>query len=157
MIWEVPFDQHIHWVFNGEEFLLALRMWTSGWDLVVPERNVVFHYYGDSEPRKNPFQGKFIQESAGNERVRYITGISDTFPVDAAAELDHLGLGTVRTRQEYEQFSGLNMRAHTQDDFPCTKVYDWNTKQWLAPGSKRQLPYARPLPRIIGAKPDNKQ
>lgn len=43
---DVPFDRHLDFLFNGEEFLLAARMWTSGYELVVPTQNVIFHYYG---------------------------------------------------------------------------------------------------------------
>lgn len=53
--------------------------WTSGWELVAPERNIVFHYYGDSEKRASVFERSHDAEPA-LKRVRYITGVSDEFP-----------------------------------------------------------------------------
>lgn len=42
---DVPFDPYVPWVFMGEEILLSLRMWTWGYDIFSPTRNVLSHFY----------------------------------------------------------------------------------------------------------------
>lgn len=42
---DVPFDPYVPWVFMGEEILESLRMWTWGYDIYSPTRNVLSHFY----------------------------------------------------------------------------------------------------------------
>ncbi|CAN0490230.1 unnamed protein product, partial [Ectocarpus sp. 12 AP-2014] len=42
---DVPFDPYVPWVFMGEEILESLRMWTWGYDIYSPTRNVLSHHY----------------------------------------------------------------------------------------------------------------
>mgnify|MGYP001610806840 FL=1 len=49
---EVPYDPYLDYLFDGEEILYTVRMWTHGWDIFAPRANVVFHMYGrDKAPR----------------------------------------------------------------------------------------------------------
>lgn len=41
----VPYDQHLPQVFQGEEVSIGIRGFTYGYDYYAPERNVMFHYY----------------------------------------------------------------------------------------------------------------
>lgn len=43
---DVPYDPYLPWVFMGEEILVSLRMWTWGYDIYSPTRNVLSHLYG---------------------------------------------------------------------------------------------------------------
>lgn len=60
------------------------------------------------------------------------------------AELQYLGLGKERSIQQYEQYTGLNLRAHTQAHH-CEQIYDWNTRSWLPSTATRKPPLARPI------------
>ncbi len=42
---DVPFDPLLPWIFMGEEISLSSRLWTSGYDIFSPSRNVLNHYY----------------------------------------------------------------------------------------------------------------
>lgn len=42
---DVPFDPYVPWVFTGEEILESLRVWTWGYDIYSPTRNVLSHFY----------------------------------------------------------------------------------------------------------------
>ncbi|CAM9164550.1 unnamed protein product, partial [Scytosiphon promiscuus] len=42
---DVPYDPYVPWVFMGEEILVSLRMWTWGYDIYSPTRNVLSHLY----------------------------------------------------------------------------------------------------------------
>lgn len=41
-----PFDPFLHYLFDGEEILYSVRMWTSGWDIYCPAEANIFHFYG---------------------------------------------------------------------------------------------------------------
>ena len=38
----VPFDPHLKNIFWGEEFLMALRFYTSGIEVYTPDKNIVY-------------------------------------------------------------------------------------------------------------------
>ena len=48
----IYFDSDLDYVFHGEEMLYSARLYTYGYDIYSPEKNVVFHYYTrESEPK----------------------------------------------------------------------------------------------------------
>ena len=42
---QVPYDQYLPMIFQGEEISIGLRGFTYGYDFYAPERSVIFHYY----------------------------------------------------------------------------------------------------------------
>lgn len=42
---DVPFDPYSDFLFSGEELLIALRLWTAGWDIYTATKNIIFHNY----------------------------------------------------------------------------------------------------------------
>ena len=42
---DVPFDPYLPYTFMGEEILLAMRLWTNGWNIHAPRKNLVIHQY----------------------------------------------------------------------------------------------------------------
>jgi hypothetical protein len=42
---DVPFDPYLPWTFMGEEILLSMRAWTSGWNIYAPRKNLIIHQY----------------------------------------------------------------------------------------------------------------
>lgn len=45
VVYKVPFDPLLPWIFMGEEISMSSRLWTSGYDLFAPTINVLNHYY----------------------------------------------------------------------------------------------------------------
>jgi hypothetical protein len=43
---DVPYDPYLPFFFHGEEFLIAARLWTRGYDFFVPLQNIISHIYG---------------------------------------------------------------------------------------------------------------
>jgi hypothetical protein len=90
----------------------------------VPTENVVSHVYGH---RKN--NAYLDHPSSGNDaeharnRVRYLLGLSSEVPL-RSEELDEYGLGTVRTLEEYEDYTGLSLRNRTIQT-RCEEIFDW--------------------------------
>lgn len=45
MLYDVPFDPFLPWIFMGEEISMSARLWTAGYDIFSPTINVLNHYY----------------------------------------------------------------------------------------------------------------
>ncbi|KAG5487928.1 hypothetical protein LSCM1_08243 [Leishmania martiniquensis] len=43
---DVPFDPHLSYIFDGEEVLYSVRLWTHGYNIYSPARGFCFHIYG---------------------------------------------------------------------------------------------------------------
>jgi glycosyltransferase involved in cell wall biosynthesis len=105
---EVPYDPDLY--FHGEETTLALRLWTSGWDFFGPTEAIVWHRY---TTHVRPLHWEDVPtwsdlDSVSLARMRYLLGMDDE-PV----EIGRFGLGTVRTREQYQAMSGVDFRART--------------------------------------------
>src|ERR1051325_2855164 len=108
VIREVPYDPNLY--FLGEEITLAVRLWTHGWDLFYPNMPVLYTNW-DRKYRKTHFEdhrdwGALNRRS--HERVHYLlTGKEPTDPA-ALKDIENFGLGSARTLEEYQRFSGVN-------------------------------------------------
>lgn len=45
VVLDTPFDPFLPYLFDGEEILFSVRMWTKGWDIYCPGEANVFHHY----------------------------------------------------------------------------------------------------------------
>eukprot|EP00744_Colponema_vietnamica_P017559 GILI01024687.1.p1 GENE.GILI01024687.1~~GILI01024687.1.p1 ORF type:complete len:450 (-),score=42.68 GILI01024687.1:91-1272(-) len=45
-VMDVPFDPHLDFLFDGEEILYTVRLWTHGYDSYTPSKALVAHIYG---------------------------------------------------------------------------------------------------------------
>lgn len=48
----VPYDPNLSYLFQGEEFLLGMRLWCKGYRFYNPTENLIFHYYERSNEPK---------------------------------------------------------------------------------------------------------
>eukprot|EP01063_Lacrimia_lanifica_P026080 TRINITY_DN3455_c0_g1_i1.p1 TRINITY_DN3455_c0_g1~~TRINITY_DN3455_c0_g1_i1.p1 ORF type:complete len:463 (+),score=100.32 TRINITY_DN3455_c0_g1_i1:2654-4042(+) len=137
MVLDVPFDPHLPHVFFGEEILQAVRLWTSGYDLFSPSRNVLFHHYGRNTRRAHTRHANQDAEIASAyKRIEYLLEIPDPMNpprplVDevaaradpaAWAEIEKYGMGNVRNVSHYWKFSRLDLLAKTHErtnDYWC--------------------------------------
>uniref|UniRef100_A0AAV1TXC6 Glycosyltransferase n=1 Tax=Peronospora matthiolae TaxID=2874970 RepID=A0AAV1TXC6_9STRA len=124
----VPVDSHTLWLFDGEEFLRAAQLWTSGYDMYSPcdLGSVVFHNYSQVPAR---FQQMTIdpkikqreREMAFN-RFNFLVGkpvkgLVDTF------ELDKYGFGSVRSFESYLKFCGVTFQEGQSDAESCEQLH----------------------------------
>lgn len=94
--------------FWGEEIIMAARAYTHGYDLVVPDKQYLYHlYYNHDKPelnrRKifwNDFPKEFEEMNAKSREIVYKTLVEGT--------IGDGYLGTERTIQEYGRFAGLD-------------------------------------------------
>mmetsp|Transcript_28175 Transcript_28175/g.62878 ORF Transcript_28175/g.62878 Transcript_28175/m.62878 type:complete len:325 (+) Transcript_28175:302-1276(+) len=51
-IQNVPYDPYFRYLFNGEEFDLAMRFFTHGYDVYSPNEPAIFHFYSTIQDNK---------------------------------------------------------------------------------------------------------
>ncbi|POM64799.1 LOW QUALITY PROTEIN: GlcNac transferase [Phytophthora palmivora] len=120
----VPVDSHTLWIFDGEEFLRASRLWTHGYDMYSPSTlgTVVYHTYTSVSAR---FEGipveqkiKDKEEEMGINRFKLLVGQSFEGRV-STIELDKFGFGNVRSFKQYLEFSGVTFDEGKKDAESC--------------------------------------
>ena len=115
VVYDVPFDPHLQWLFVGEEVLYSARLWTHGWDIYAPDENVVFHHYNRAEKpslfRDMP-ENWYHPQLVSNARARYLLGLEQEPPPNERSEsLTYFGLGNARSLQQYWEFAGIDVSA----------------------------------------------
>ncbi|OQS05126.1 GlcNac transferase [Thraustotheca clavata] len=144
----VPIDPHTLWMFDGEEFLRASRLWTHGYDMYSPSRTgcVVYHNY-TSVPKR--FESIQIDETTraqererGINRFKFLVHWPFKGEMDNA-ELDKYQYGTARSLESYLEFSGITFDSNKTDKHSCRQLYwkpyeDPTTIEKLLPGWKMQ-------------------
>jgi hypothetical protein len=139
MLFDVPYDRHLPWLFEGEELLLAARLWTNGWNFFSPMNNLISHQYGY---RSHSIRGE-VQKVASDEgtmqRVRYLLGQylpyngewkKTPYPSQNDEELAELGMGKVRSLDEYLRFAQIDWKVR-KDIYNCFSKYDASEKKWI--------------------------
>jgi hypothetical protein len=130
-IQEVPYDPYLY--SQGDEISLSVRFWTHGWDLFNPARIISYHLYRRVRDKKTGavFLPRAIidhrkdhDDAAARDRrslarARHLLGVETNSDPEVLAEIGKYGLGTDRTIDQYERFSGLSFRhvrrrAHTR-------------------------------------------
>eukprot|EP00658_Telonema_sp_P-2_P019012 TRINITY_DN17450_c0_g1_i1.p1 TRINITY_DN17450_c0_g1~~TRINITY_DN17450_c0_g1_i1.p1 ORF type:complete len:197 (-),score=26.04 TRINITY_DN17450_c0_g1_i1:254-844(-) len=134
-----PFDPHLYYIFDGEEVLYSVRLWTRGWNLYTPREELLFHHYArHGAPRfwslKKTNYG--AQQLRGNNRVKYImqslkVNTTTNEPlIDAKTakeqrlgrELVYYGLGSIRSLEEYRAFGSIEPATWKVRNEACTRI-----------------------------------
>lgn len=106
---DVPYDPELYFI--GEEMTLALRAFTSGYDLFHPTEVIVWHEYTREYRRHKHWTDHTHDQGAAvawHERDRVSLDKIRRF-----LETPHtgrFGLGTARTLADYEAYAGLDLR-----------------------------------------------
>lgn len=135
---DCPFDQKLHYIFTGEELLLAVCLFTKGWNLYAPDNLPVWHYYTrPAGPRFPPHH----DESAGGKallRLKYIFGHvkRNQVPRDYLANIEPFLMGNIRTRDEYWKYAALDFEKMTINQPFCEQL-DFSDEALL----KSKFPY----------------
>merc|ERR1711920_314566 len=116
---EIRNDPHTAYIFMGEEIIRAARLWTNGYDLYVPNNDIIFHWY---EKRHYMWDHDWGTRSKGMERakrrIRHILGAKKSSEDFDHEELDVYGLGDKRTIEQFWNFTGVDFDAPwTGDDY----------------------------------------
>jgi hypothetical protein len=137
---EVPYDPEL-W-FHGEEPSMALRAYTWGYDSYAIHRPLCWHEY---TRRGRPHvwdQGEPVSQVYGkwndlsHARVKMLLGTDG-----ATGDLGKYGLGTVRTREDYERWSGIRFKDRT--------IQQWTLDHHPPPNPDPDAPYLRRVSHCI--------
>jgi len=133
---EVPFDPHLHFVFDGEEVLYSVRLWTHGYDIFSPNQNILYHYYYRPKAKKFwsllPPDYHHRQNAAHRRIQRYLQTVAkgtnrrmvpddDKDPV-VTADQEKYGLGTNRTLAAWYDFAGVDKVNYKVEKKYCSRV-----------------------------------
>jgi hypothetical protein len=150
----VPYDPFLVEVFDGEEFSMAARFWTHGYDMYSPSRNYIFHNYHDTQDIK--WQATRHEFDAGYARLMDLLGyISDDektqLPEDLAS-LNQYGFGDKRSFGEYLGYCGFvrdqETRAIVHEHESCGRMawYPWGNQSWTF---VNKMPPALSIPLLV--------
>jgi len=143
-----PYDPFLPFVFMGEELLLTARLWTNGWDVYSPRKNLCAHQYRpgklglpkfwETTARTFGGRGNFNNEISGLiiDRVKAIAGYpslqgKDDLPVLAHvhdAEAPNYGLGLARSLEDFLEYAHIDMQALQSSPVPWCVQGDRPTK-----------------------------
>ncbi|KDO28303.1 hypothetical protein SPRG_06353 [Saprolegnia parasitica CBS 223.65] len=109
---EVRNDPYTPYLFHGEEYSKAARLFTHGYDMYVPKRQVVYHWY---EKRnvvwERDWGDRYVVQQKAKRRIRTVLGLSTTSDDYDKTDIDKFGLGTKRTFEQFRAFSGIDPTA----------------------------------------------
>lgn len=117
MVRQCPYDPTLDMVFVGEEILHAARLFTHGFDVYTPTRNVCTHFYGRQGKPKfwDDLASMKAQQQVSNQKVRRLLGFEQP-PIQNY----RYGFGTARSLAQYYQFARIDpskKQTNSADEF----------------------------------------
>ena len=142
----IPYDQHLPWVFQGEEISIGLRGFTYGYDYYAPQHSVSFHYYAarDKTGKRNKtplfWEHSETFKKDGNvvekKGMMRLNGILNMNPPNIKddqwlhTDEKQYGLGEVRTTQKFFDTFGIDTVHQTTEDHLCKFVGKKMQRMW---------------------------
>lgn len=126
---DVKYDPEFY--FSGEEAALAVRLYTSGYDLYHPHINLFYHYYTRKEQHKHWTDHKnwSTYSSRASKKLSCLLGRNNNFI------LGEYGLGNMRTMEDWRVYSGIdykNNKLHRYLIEDKCKPYPDEPDLWIA-------------------------
>jgi hypothetical protein len=112
LIQDVRYDPYLER--HGEESSLGVRLWTSGYDLFSPNEVIMWHRASQARPMDYqviPEYAKRVELSS--LRCQALLNRLEVDDPEVLVDLDQYGLGSQRSLQEYEAWSGVNFKEQT--------------------------------------------
>lgn len=137
----VPYDQHLPWIFQGEEISIGLRGFSYGYDYYTPEKAACYHFYGRKEipmfwENLDTYKGSGY---LGMNRLNSIIHMQPDSEKDKQwirTDETKYGLGQVRDTKRFFETFGIHVESQTVEHHLCTFVGK--------PMQKKFIPYLRP-------------
>ena len=112
---EVPFDPFLPYMFQGEEILLATRLWTNGWDIYNLNEPVSTHNYSrDEKPRfwnDNSHDGWTNAQEDSNSRYYHLINQKENIKDFLKKNIDKYGMGKERSVESWFEFAGIDPKS----------------------------------------------
>jgi UDP-GlcNAc:polypeptide alpha-N-acetylglucosaminyltransferase len=131
---DVPFDPYLDYLFDGEEILYTVRLWTHGWDAYLPSHDIMYHFYGRPKAPKvwGAAPNWFPIQKTSQRRVLHF--LKMTFPNTTTPmvrrespdedprifqEEEKYGLGSVRKLEDFWPFAHVDPIKRSSDRGFC--------------------------------------
>ena len=146
----VPYDNFAPVLFDAEQFPRYARMFTRGYDVYLPTRNIVYHQYGHYPSNTNPMEWTTGWADPEQDRALSQVRMKTLLQLHGAnventalqANLGLFGLGRRRTLKQLEEFAGFQLAAsHTgnreviNNPSKCDEL-EWVPYDWAIPPSE---------------------
>lgn len=103
---EISKIEHHPGIFFGEEALRAACFYTNGYNLMLPEKNVIYHLYGSDTDRKPAWDLYPEEFKKGMEFTAYVMK-----SILSENRVNSISLGDKRPLSEYGSYIGVNFKA----------------------------------------------
>ncbi|ETO00482.1 hypothetical protein RFI_36958 [Reticulomyxa filosa] len=121
----IPTDPYLPYLFDGEEILMSLRLWTFGYDLYLPDTDVIYHIY--EQYYKRPLfwnddwniQKKTAVRTAQNW-INYVLQLYEKYPKRGqldVREIDKYGLGKERDPAQFWKWIDYDFQKMESPEF----------------------------------------
>mmetsp|Transcript_39854 Transcript_39854/g.58544 ORF Transcript_39854/g.58544 Transcript_39854/m.58544 type:complete len:539 (-) Transcript_39854:346-1962(-) len=129
----VPYDQYLPMIFQGEEIEIGLRGFTYGYDIYAPEYSVCFHMYAVGKNEAARKKVNLFWENSdsyvgveGHAMDRLLGVIKMNPDVDSKkwnhADEDFYGLGKVRDVSKFFETFGIDIKNRKTEQHLCSFV-----------------------------------
>mmetsp|Transcript_21750 Transcript_21750/g.32380 ORF Transcript_21750/g.32380 Transcript_21750/m.32380 type:complete len:571 (-) Transcript_21750:1292-3004(-) len=128
---QLPYDQYLPMVFQGEEISMGLRGWSYGYDYYTAETSVCFHMYAIKENKavrkKVPLFWENARQYQGVDvkamkRLNGIIGMGQEGDEYDTTDQEMYGLGHVRTTEKFFETFGIHTKEQKVEEGLCTFV-----------------------------------
>ncbi|KAF0720426.1 Aste57867_303 [Aphanomyces stellatus] len=99
-------------LFHGEEYSKAARLFTHGYDTYAPTVDIVYHWY-ESRPViwERDWPERYVVSQRSKRRVRAMLGLPTSSNDWDPTNVSQFGLGKVRSFDAFVAFSGIDPRG----------------------------------------------
>mmetsp|Transcript_20679 Transcript_20679/g.48572 ORF Transcript_20679/g.48572 Transcript_20679/m.48572 type:complete len:625 (-) Transcript_20679:165-2039(-) len=121
----VPYDQHLPWIFQGEEISIGLRGFSYGYDYYSPEKSVSYHHYGREDVPMFWENSQVFRASGeyGMNRLNAIIQMTNDETKDwIKIDLLKYGIGKVRPLEKFFQTFGIHTETQSVERNLCKFV-----------------------------------
>jgi len=130
---QVPYDQFLPMVFQGEEINIGMRGFTYGYDYYTMEHSVCFHMYALRENKAKRKNVKLFWENSNNfngveaKAMKRLNGIIGMVREQDKNDFYHedeqkYGLGKLRTPEKFYRTFGIHLNTQTVEHHLCSFV-----------------------------------
>jgi len=119
--------------FSGEETAMAIRYWTSGYNLYHPHKRLFYHYYTRQECKKHWDDHK----DSGKYTIKCHDRLDCLLKRNTKYNLGIYDLGNERTYEEWKLYSGIDFinYALNEDTIAANEPPISATKRWISQDS----------------------
>ena len=106
--WVLKIKQDPEHYYTGEEFALAIRSYTHGYDIYTSSQIVAWHRAHPQTPKKH-----FNTNSEEIVNYKHLNAIRRLKELIEGKDLGEYGVGNIRTIEQYENFAKINFKNKT--------------------------------------------